>query len=74
LAEAESTAENLSIALTGISIKIGKATEKASILTEQLKKISLSLIIAREEEAAIISKIRYIIYRLVTPKIQNKKT
>jgi len=49
LAEAESTAKNLSTALAEISIKTGKAIERASILTNQLKEASLSLIMAKEE-------------------------
>jgi hypothetical protein len=74
LAEIKSTAKNLSTALAGISIKTKKTIKKISILAGQLKKVSLSLIIARKEEAAIALKIRYIIYRLVTLKVQNKKT
>jgi hypothetical protein len=69
LAEAESTAKNLSIALAGISIKAGKATERVSILVGQLEKAFLSLVIARKEKAAITPKIRYIICRLVTPRV-----
>jgi hypothetical protein len=52
-----------------MNIKIGKMTEKASILAEQLKKISLSLIIVREEEAVMKLRVRYIIYRLMTPRV-----
>jgi hypothetical protein len=69
LAKIENTAENLSTVLIGVSLEAGKATEKISILARQLKKISLSLIMIRKEEAVIISKIRYIIYRLIIPKI-----
>jgi hypothetical protein len=69
LAEIENTAENLSIALAEMSIKVGKATKKVSILAGQLKKTFLSLIITKEEEIAIILKIRYIICRLVTLRI-----
>jgi hypothetical protein len=49
LTEAENTAENLSIALAGINIKIGKAIERISILAGQLEKASLSLVIARKK-------------------------
>jgi hypothetical protein len=69
LTEAESTAKNLSTALAKLSIKTGEATERASILAGQLEKVFLSLIIARKEEAAIILRIRYIIYRLIIPRI-----
>ena len=48
LAEAENTAKNLSIALTGLNVETEKATERVSILAGQLKKISLFLIMARE--------------------------
>jgi hypothetical protein len=44
-------------------------TEKVSILTGQLKKISLSLIIAREEEIAMVLRVGYTIYRLMTPRV-----
>jgi hypothetical protein len=74
LAKAESTTKNLSIALAKISIKAKKTTEKVSILTGQLKKVFLSLIIAREEKATITLKIRYIIYRLIILRVQNKGT
>jgi hypothetical protein len=74
LAEIEQTAENLSIALAGISLKARKATERVSILAGQLEKAFLSLVRAKKEEAAKISRIRYIIYRLIIPKIQNERT
>jgi hypothetical protein len=74
LAEAKSTAKNLSTALAGVSIKIEKTTKKASILAGQLEKISLSLVITREKETAMVLKIEYTIYRLVTPRVQNKET
>jgi chromosome segregation ATPase len=74
LAEAENTAKNLSTALAGVSIEIEKAIKKISILAGQLEKISLSLVMTREEEAAMASKIEYTIYRLVTPRVQNKET
>jgi hypothetical protein len=69
LAEAESTAKNLSIVLAGISLKAGKAIEKAFILIGQLEEVSLFLVIAKEEETVIIPKIRYIICRLVTLRV-----
>jgi hypothetical protein len=69
LAKAENTAKNLSTALTGMSIKAKKTTKKISILARQLKKVFLSLIIVKEKEAAIIPKVKYIIYRLITLRI-----
>ena len=69
MAEAESTAENLSIILAGLSVEAGEAIKRVSILAGQLEEISLFLIMAREKEAAIISKIRYIIYRLMTLRV-----
>jgi hypothetical protein len=74
LAEAESTAENLSTTLAKISIKAGKATEKVSILIGQLEKASLSLVIVREEEAAITLKVGCIICRLITSTVQDEGT
>jgi hypothetical protein len=69
LAKAENTAENLSTTLAKVSIKVGKAIERASILAEQLEEISLSLVIIREEEAVMALKVGYIICRLVTLKV-----
>jgi hypothetical protein len=57
-----------------LSIKAGKVIERASILAEQLKEISLFLIIIREQEAAMALRIGYIICRLVTPRIRNNTT
>jgi hypothetical protein len=74
LAEAESTAENLSTVLAGLSVETREATEKASILAGQLKKASLFLIIVREKEIIIILKNECIIYRLVIPRIRNNTT
>jgi hypothetical protein len=71
LAEAESTAENLSIALAGLSVEIGKAIKKASILAGQLEKASLFLVIVREEKVIIALKNEYIICHLVTPGTKN---
>jgi hypothetical protein len=73
LAEAESTAENLSTVLAGLSVEAEKAIKKASILAGQLEKASLSLVMAKEEEAAIAPKIGYIIYRLTIPRVQNEE-
>jgi hypothetical protein len=69
LAEVESTAKNLLIALAGVSLKAGETTEKVSILAGQLKEIFLFLVIIREEEIAMALRVRYIICRLVTPKV-----
>jgi hypothetical protein len=69
LAKAENTAENLSIALTKVSLKVGKTIERVSILAGQLEKISLSLVIIKKKEATIILKVRYIIYRLVNLRV-----
>jgi hypothetical protein len=69
LAEVENTAENLLTALAGINIEAGKTTEKISILVGQLKKASLSLVIARKKEAIITLRVRYTIYRLVTSRV-----
>jgi hypothetical protein len=66
LAKAESTVKNLSIALTGLSIETEETIERVLILTGQLKKISLSLIIAKEKEVIMTPKNEYIIYRLIT--------
>jgi hypothetical protein len=50
LEKAENTAKNLLAALTGLSVEAGKTIKKASILAEQLKKVSLSLILLKKEE------------------------
>jgi hypothetical protein len=71
LVKAESAAENLSTALARLSLKAEKATKRASILAGQLKKISLSLIMAKEKEATMAPRIRYTIYRLITPRVQD---
>jgi hypothetical protein len=71
LAEAESTAENLSIALAGLSIKTGKAIKRASILAGQLKEVSLSLIMAREKKAVMVLRSEYTICRLIIPRIRD---
>ena len=71
MAEVENIAENLSIALTGLNVKTEEITEKTSILTGQLKKISLFLIITKKKEAVITLKNEYIIYRLITPRTKD---
>jgi hypothetical protein len=50
LEETENTAENLSAALAGLSVKAGKITERISILAGQLEKVSLSLILLKKKE------------------------
>ena len=74
MAEAESTAENLSIVLAGLNVETGEAIERISILAGQLKKVSLSLVIAREKEIIMVPKNEYIICRLVTLRIRNNMT
>jgi len=74
LAETESTAENLSIALTGLSVEIGEATERVSILAGQLEEASLFLIMVREEKAMITPKNECIIYHLMTPGTRDNTT
>jgi hypothetical protein len=74
LAEAESTAENLSTALAGVSIEAGEATERASILAGQLEEASLSLVMVREEEAAMVLRVGCTICRLVIPRVQDEGT
>jgi hypothetical protein len=69
LAEAESTAENLSTILAGMSIEVKKTIKRVSILIGQLEKVSLFLIIIREKEAAMAPKIGYTICRLVISRI-----
>ena len=84
LAEAESTAENLSTALAGVSLEAEEATERASILAGQLEEASLSLVMAREEEAIMAPRdecttcrpmtSECTICRLVSPRVQDKST
>jgi hypothetical protein len=69
LAKVENTAENLLTALTGISIKAGKAIERVSILIRQLEKIFLFLMIVKEKKAVIVLRVGYIICRLMTPRV-----
>jgi hypothetical protein len=71
LAEIESTTENLSIALAGLSVEAGKAIERISILAGQLKEASLSLVMARKKKAMIAPRNEYIICYLITPRIRN---
>jgi uncharacterized protein YwgA len=74
LAKVENTAKNLSIALAEMNIEIKKTIKKISILTEQLEKISLFLIVTREEEVAMVLRIGCTIYRLITPRVQDEGT
>ena len=74
MAEAESTAKNLSIALAGLSVETGKATERVSILAGQLEKVLLSLIMAREKEAVIMLKNECTICHLMTLRIRDNTT
>jgi hypothetical protein len=69
LVEAESTVENLSIALAGVSIEAGKTIERASILAGQLEKAFLFLVMVREEEAVIVLRVGYTICRLVILRV-----
>jgi hypothetical protein len=62
-------AKNLSTALARINLKTEKATEKASILAKQLKETSLSLMIVKKEKAIITPRNKYIICRLITPRV-----
>jgi hypothetical protein len=71
LAEAENTTENLSITLTGLSVKVGKAIERVSILAGQLEKVSLSLVMIREEKTMIVLRNEYIICHLVTLRTRD---
>jgi hypothetical protein len=74
LAEAESTTENLSIVLAGLSVEAEKTTEKTSILVKQLEETSLFLIMARKKGTTIAPKNEYTIYYLVIPRTRNNTT
>jgi hypothetical protein len=74
LAEAESTAENLSTALAELSIEARKATERASILAGQLKKASLSLAMVKKEEAIMAPGNECTICRLITSRTRDNTT
>jgi hypothetical protein len=69
LAKAEKTAGNLFIALAGISLETGKTIERASILTGQLEKVSLFLIIIREKKIIMALRNECTIFRLVTFRV-----
>jgi len=71
LAEIESTAENLLIALTGLSVEAGEITKKALILAGQLEEASLSLIMFKEKEAIMALKNEYIICRLIASRTKD---
>jgi hypothetical protein len=60
--------------LAGVSLEVGKATERVSILAEQLEEVFLFLIMAREEEVARVLRAGCIICRLMTPRVQNEGT
>ena len=72
--EAENTAENLSAALTRLSVEAGEVIERASILVGQLKEASLFLILLKKEEAIGILSNQYIICRLIVPQIKSHAT
>jgi hypothetical protein len=57
-----------------MSLEAEKAIKRVSILAGQLEKAFLSLIMAKEKEAIIEPRVRYTIYRLMTPRVQNKAT
>jgi hypothetical protein len=65
LKETENTAKNLSAALAGLNVKAGEIIERVSILTGQLEKVSLSLILLKKKEVTRIPGNEYIIYRLI---------
>jgi hypothetical protein len=71
LAEAESTAENLSTILAGLSVETEKAIERVSILAGQLEKMSLFLAIIKEEEAIMALRNECIICRLMISRIRD---
>jgi hypothetical protein len=71
LAETESTAENLSIALAGLNIEAGKTIERISILAGQLKEVSLSLVMARKKGIMIALKNECTICHLVIFRIRD---
>ena len=74
MAEAESTTENLSTALAGLSVEVKKVIERVSILAGQLEKVSLSLVIARKEEKTVAPKNECIICYLVTFRTRDNIT
>jgi hypothetical protein len=74
LAEAEETAGNLFTILVGMSLKVGEAIERASILIGQLKKVSLSLVIIREEEVIIALRTECIICHFITLRVWDRST
>ena len=69
MAEAEKTAGNLFTALIRMSLKAGEAIERALILVKQLEKVSLFLVIVREEKAIMALRNEYNICRLTTLRI-----
>jgi hypothetical protein len=71
LAEAESTAENLSTTLAGLNVETEKAIKRVSILAGQLEKASLFLAIIKEEEAIMALRNECIICRLMISRIRD---
>jgi hypothetical protein len=69
LAEAEKTAGNLFTALIRMSLKAGEAIERALILVRQLEKVSLFLVMAREEKAIMALRNECTICRLTTLRV-----
>ena len=65
--EAENTTENLLTVLAGLNVEAGEAIKRALILTEQLKKASLSLILLKEKKVTGASGNECIICRLIAP-------
>jgi hypothetical protein len=57
-----------------MSLKAGKATERALILVEQLEKASLSLVITEEKKAIMVLRNECIIYRLTILRIRDEST
>jgi hypothetical protein len=71
LEEAENTAKNLSAVLVGLSVEAGETIKRVSILTGQLEKASLFLILLREEKVTGIIGNEYIIYRLIVSRTRS---
>jgi hypothetical protein len=74
LTEAEKTAGNLSITLTGMSREAKKAIKRISILAEQLKEASLSLIMAGGKKVIMALKSECTICHLITSRTRNNTT
>jgi hypothetical protein len=74
LEEAENIIKNLSAALTGLNVETGKIIKRASILTGQLKKAFLSLILLKGKKITGVPDNEYTIYRLIAPQIRSHAT